>query len=326
MTPSVESRLWGSGAAFLLGFGVANYGLLMVPRPDQVIWLVFAGILMLTGALGVLFADASSRFSVWSILGLELLAAFTLVPFAWMLSLALTPEGSRPLSLWPSDATRANFSAVLDSPDFGHGVVNSLIVAGSSTVIAVVIATFAAYALVRAPFRGRRWVYALVLGALFLPLVVLVGPMADQAFDFGLYDTRRSMIVCYLALTIPLAVWLLVVLFSSIPWSLRESARADGATPWQLFRRVHLPLLGPGLAVVTLIVFFIASNDLIVGLALGSTSSSLPVPATLATFGGGFDNPTAATAAAGLIWFLPALLFVLVFQRKIAWLLGRPNR
>lgn len=326
MTPSVRSRLWGSGVSFALGFGAANYGLLMVPRPDQVVWLVGAGFLMLTGAAGVLFADAASRFSVWAILGFQILAGFTLVPLAWVLSMALSPAGSQPRSLWPSDPTWDNFSTVLDSTTFRHGAGNSLIIAGSSTLIAVLFASFAAYALVRRPFRGRRWVYALILGALFLPLVVMVGPMADQAFTFGLYDTKRTMIVCYLALTVPLALWLFVALFSRIPWSLCDSARADGATRWQIIRKVYVPMLGPGLLVVTLIVFFVACNDLVLGLALGSSDNSLPVPATLATFGGEFDDPNAAKAAAGLLWFLPVLLFVLVFQRKIVWLLGRPNR
>jgi ABC-type glycerol-3-phosphate transport system permease component len=157
-------------------------------------------------------------------------------------------------------------------------------------------------------------------------MVTLVGPMADQALAFGLYDTKRSLIVCYLALTLPLALWLFVSLFSGIPWSLGDAARTDGATRRQVFRQVFLPLAGPGMIVSTLMVFFVAANDLVLGLALGTTDNSLPVPATLASFGAEFENASGATAAAGLLWFLPVLLFVLVFQRKIVWLLGRPNR
>lgn len=326
MTPSVRSRLWGSGVSFAFGFAMANYGLLMIPRPDEWIWLGGAAVLMLTGAIGVLFADSGSRFSVWAILGFQLLIGFTLIPFAWLVSLAFIPADARPRSLWPRNATMDNFSAALGSTTFGHAALNSLIVAGASTLIAVVLGIFAALVIVHSSFRGRRMVYGLILGALLMPLVVLAGPMADQALDFGLYDTKRSLTVCYLALTLPLAVWLLVSLFSRIPWSLRDAARADGASVFQRFRRVYLPVVGPGLFVVTLITFFVACNDLILGLALGTTSTSLPVPATLASFGGEFDNATATTAAAGLLWFLPVLLFVLVFQRKIVWLLGRPNR
>ena len=326
MTSSVRSRLWGSGVSFGFGFVVANYGLLMIPRPDQWIWFVGAGTLMLTGALGVLFADSGSRFSVWAILGFQLLIAFTLIPFAWVVSLALTPAGTRSRSLWPPNGTMDNVAAVLDSAPFRHAALNSLIVAGSSTLIAVVLAAFAAYAIVHSSFRGRRLVYGLILGALLIPLVTLAGPMADQALAFGLYDTKRSLTVCYLALTLPLALWLLVSLFSRVPWSLRDAARADGASWFQRLRRVYLPVVGPGLFVVTLIVFLVACNDLVLGLALGATGTSLPVPATIASFGEEFDNVTAATAAAGLLWFLPVLLFVLVFQRRIVWLLGRPNR
>lgn len=326
MTPSVRSRLWGSGVSFGFGFVVANYGLFMVPRPDEWIWLAVAASFMLTGALGVLFADSDSRFSVWAILGFQLLIAFTLIPFVWVLSLALTPAGVRPRFLWPRNATMDNASAVLDSTLFRHAALNSLIVAGASTLIAVVLAVFAAYAIVHSSFRGRRLVYGLILGTLLTPLVTLAGPMADQVLAFGLYDTKRSLAVCYLALTLPLALWLLVSLFSRVPWSLRDAARADGASWFQLLRRFYLPVVGPGLFVVTLIVFFVACNDLVLGLALGVTDTSLPLPVTLASIGEEFGNVTAATAAAGLLWFLPVLLFVLVFQRRIVWLLGRPNR
>lgn len=326
MMPSVRSRLWAAGVTFGFGFIVANYGLLMVQRPDQWIWLVGAAVFMVTGALGVLFADSNSRISAWAILGFELLAVFTLIPFAWMVSLALTPAGARPRSVWPRNATMDNVWAVLDSITFRHGVLNSLIVAAGSTLIGVVLAMFAAYAIARSSFRGRRAIYGLILGALLAPLVSLVGPMASQALALGLYDTKRSLTVCYLALTLPLAWWLFVSLFTTIPWSLRDAARADGATGIQLFRRFYLRVVGPGLLVVTLIVFFVACNDLVLGLALGTTDTSLPVPATLASFGNEFDNVSGATAAGGLIWFLPVLLFVLVFQRRTVRLLGRPNR
>lgn len=325
MTPSVRSRLAGSWVGFGFGFALANYGL-FVPRPDQFIWLFCAAVVMLTAGAGVMFADSSSRFSVWGTLGLELLAVFVLVPFAWVASLALQPEDGYTRSIWPRNATTVNAEAILDSATFRHAALNSLIVAGASTFIAVFLGVFGAYALIHSRFRGRRSVYALILGALFIPLVVLVGPMADQALTFGLYDTRWSTTVCYLALTVPLALWLLVSLFGGIPWSLRDAARTDGAAGWQVLRRVYVPLVAPGVIVVTLIVFFVACNDLVLGLALGATDSSLPVPASLASYAGDFDNPIGVTAAAGLIWFLPVLLFVLVFQRKIVWLLGRPNR
>ncbi|MEO6471509.1 MAG: carbohydrate ABC transporter permease [Aeromicrobium sp.] len=326
MTPSVRSRLWASGVSFGFGFAVANYGLLMIAKPDQWLWLSAAAVFMVTGAVGVLFADALSSFSVWAVLGFELLAAFTLVPFAWMTSLALSPAGISLHTVWPRNATTGNFSAVVRSEVIQKAALNSLIIAGASTVIAVFFAVFAAYAIVRKTFRAKRLVYALILSALFAPLVTLVGPMASQALAFGLYDSKVTLIVCYLALTLPLSLWLFVSLFSQVPWSLRDAARADGAGRFQMLRRVYLPLLGPGLMTVTLIVFFVACNDLVLGLALGSTDSTLPIPATLTTLGAGFTNPTAATAAAGLLWFLPVLLFVLVFQRKIVRLLGRPNR
>lgn len=325
MNPSIRSRLWASGVSFVLGFGIAMYGILDVAKPDLWLWIAAAVVFMITGGLGVLFADASSRISVWVVLGLEVLTIFTITPIAWMVSLALTPAGITPHTIWRSDATTANISAAWQSTAFRHGIANSLIVAGSSTLIAIFLAVFAAYALVRLQFHGKRIAYGLVVAALFLPTVAIVGSMTGQAFAFGLFDTKRTLIVCYLALTLPLALWLFVSLFQRVPWTLLAAARADGANRRQLIRRVYLPVIGPGFLAAVGIVFLVACNDLVIGLALGSSDSALPVPATLATFGAGFDNPTSATAAAGLIWFVPALLFVLVFQRRIVWLLGRPT-
>lgn len=326
MNPSVQSRLLASGFAFVLGFAIANYGLLMVARPDQWLWLIAAAIFMGTAGIGVVFADSSSAFSVWTVIGFELLVGFTLVPFAWLVSLALAPAGSAPLTLWPQEPSMAALRDAFGSSQLRHGVANSIIIAGASTLIAVVISATAAYALVRFKFRGKRLVYGIVLGALFMPVFVLAGPLADQAFAFGLFDTKRMLIVGYLAITIPLSLWLFVSLFAQTHWSLRDAARADGATRWQLARKVDLRMFGPGIIAASLIVFFIACNDLVLGLALSTTDSAMPFPATLAALDRTAADSSTAVAAAGLLWFLPTLIFILVFQRTIVWLLGRPNR
>ncbi len=326
MSPSVQSRLMASGVAFVLGFAVANYGLLMVTKPDQWLWLIGAAILMITAGIGVVVADSPATFSMWTVLGFELLLGFTLVPLCWLVALSLAPAGGSPRTLWPQEPSMAALRDAFDSSQLRHGVLNSIIIAGASTLIAVVISAAAAYALVRFRFGGKRFVYGIVLGALFMPVFVLAGPMADQAFAFGLFDTKRMLIVGYLAITVPLALWLFASLFMQTRWTLRDAARADGATRWQLARKVDLRLFGPGVIAATLIVFIVACNDLVLGLALGATDSSMPFPATLAALDHTASDSSTAMAAAGLLWFLPTLLFILVFQRTIVWLLGRPNR
>ena len=323
MTPSVRSRMWASGTAFGLGFVLANYGILMVPRTDQIVWLIAAGVMMLTGALGVLFADSPGRLSVWATLGLELLVGFTLLPLGWLISLAIQPATSNPTALMPQDSTGEYVWEVFRSDIFRQAALDTFIVAIVTSLVSVVLGASAAYALARMPFRGRRTVYAITLACMFLPLITIVGPLADQSLVLGLYDTRWALLFAYLALTLPLATWLLTRLFQHVPWQLRDAARADGATWSQLVRRMWLPVIGPGFLTVLLLVFFAAWNFLLFGLGLSATGASQTLPAALTQVGDEFDNASAAMAAASILWLLPVLLFILVFQRRIVAILAK---
>lgn len=325
MNPSVRSRMWASGTAFALGFVLANYGILMVPRPDQFVWLAAAAVMMLTGALGVLYADATGRLSIWAILGFELLVGFALLPLGWLLSRAVQPGAATGADYLPRDATVEHFSAVLGANIFGRAAADTVVVALVTTVVAVVVGGFAAYGLTRVAFRGRRVIYGVVIAAMFLPLVTLVGPLADQSLALGLYDSRWALIFAYLSLTVPFATWLLTRLFARMPWRLWDAARADGANRRQMLTRVLLPLAGPGFLTVFFIVFFTAWNFLLFGLSLSATGNVQTVPAALAGFGDEFEAEvvSATMAAATVLWFVPVLLFVLVFQRRIFALLGK---
>jgi multiple sugar transport system permease protein len=322
--PSVRSRLWASGTSFALGFGLANYGILMIARPDQWIWLGAAIVLMLTGAVGILFADTGRAVSIWSILGVELFVVFTLVPLLWTFTVATVPEGLTAQSLWPEEVSWSAFDAALHSGTLRHAAGVSAMVSGIATVISMLLAVGAAYALVRLPVRGRRAAYALVVAALLLPVVALAGPFADQLIAFGKYGSRLALVPPALVVTLPLAIWLCVTVFRGVPWSLRDAVRADGATRRQALRRFAIPHVGPGLLVVTLLVFVAGCNDFVLGAALSSGDESRPLPATLLLATGQADS--SAVAAAGLLWLVPAVLLLLVFPRRISQLLGRSYR
>ena len=322
MTPSVRSRMLASGTAFGLGFVLANYGILMVSRPDQIVWLIAAGVIMLTGVLGVLFADSPARLSVWAALGLELLIGFTLLPLGWQVSLAIQPSTSNRTDLVPRDSTLENFSEVFRSDIFWQAAGNTFQIALAASLVSVFLGALAAYALVRMSFRGRRAVYAITLACMFLPLITIVGPLADQSLALGLYDSRWALLFAYLALTLPFATWLLTRLFQQLPWQLCDAARADGATWRQVMSRMWLPVVGPGVLTVLFIVFFTAWNFLLFGLGLSATGASQTLPAALTRFGAEFDNGSATMAAASIVWLLPVILFILVFQRRIVAILA----
>ncbi|MCW2830109.1 MAG: hypothetical protein JWP31_801 [Aeromicrobium sp.] len=326
MTPSVRSRLWASGTSFALGFGLANYGILMITKPDQWLWIVTAVVLMATGAAGVLFADTGRAVSFWAILGLEVFAVFTLVPLLWMFTVATTPSGLTAETLWPREVSWSAFDGSIHSDILQRAAGTSLLVSGVATLIAVPLAIAAAYALVRLPVTGRRWAYAFVLAVLLMPLVTIAGPMTDQLVAFDLYGSRLALVVPALVVTLPLAIWLSVTVFRGVPWPLHDAVRADGATRAQVLRHFAVPNLAPGLAVVTLLVFVAGLNDFVLGAALSPDDRTSPLPATLMIATRQLDDSSAAVAAAGLLWLLPAVVLLLVFPRRINQLLGRSYR
>ncbi len=326
MIPSVRSRLWASAVSFGLGFAAANYGILMIAQPDRWLWIVVAVLLMLTGAAGVLFADTTRAVSFWVILGIEVFAVVTLVPLLWTFTVATTPAGSTAQTLMPQDLTWDGFEGVLGSDVLRDAALTSFLVAAIATIIALPLAVSAAYALVHLEVRGRRLVYGFVLAALLVPVVSLAGPFADQLLTFGLYGSRLGLVVPSLLITLPLATWLCVTVFRDAPWSLLDAVRADGATRVQVLRQFALPQLGPGVAVVALLVFVAACNDFVLGAGLASDQPSLPLPATLLLVTDRLDGSSQAVAAAGLLWLLLPLALLLALPRRINHLLGRSYR
>jgi len=127
-------------------------------------------------------------------------------------------------------------------------------------------------------------------------------------------------------LTLPLAIWLCVTVFRDVPWSLRDSVRADGATRRQAFVRFALPNVLPGVFVAALLVFVAGCNDFVLGAALSADDESRPLPATLMLATGQLETSSSAVAAAGLLWLAPVVLLLLVFPRRITQLLGRSYR
>lgn len=326
MTPSVRARLWASAVSFAAGFGLANYGIFMIAKPDQWLWIIAAAVMMLTGAAGVLFADTARAVSIWSILGVEVFTVFTLVPLLWTFTVATTPSGVTPQTLWPQDVSWSAFDGALHSDILRHAAGTSVLVSGIATIVSMVLAVGAAYALVRLPVRGRRMAYGLVVAALLLPLVALAGPLADQLIAFDRYGSRLALVPPALIITLPLAIWLCVTVFRDVPWSLRDAIRADGATRAQVLRWFALPHLAPGVLVATLLVFVAGLNDFVLGSALSTGDASRSLPATLLLATGQIDDSSAAVAAAGLLWLVPAFILLLVFPRRIIQLLGRSYR
>lgn len=263
------------------------------------------------------------EYTFWSV-GLVAILAFSLFPVLWIASLSLKPPADvGDGRLIPAEVTFDNYTSLFeggfDSP-FLWPLINSISIALISTTIAIVFAAFAAYAIARLEFPGKMAILAGALAIAMFPPISTVGPLFDMWRAFGIYDTRVGLIIPYLTFSLPLAIYVLVAFFKEIPWDLEQAAQVDGATPFQAFRKVIVPLAAPGVFTAAILVFIFAWNDFVFAITLTSSDASRTVPAALALFTGDesqFTAPTASIAAAAVLVTIPIILFVLVFQRRI---------
>jgi multiple sugar transport system permease protein len=255
----------------------------------------------------------------WSVAVLAIVV-YSLLPVAWITSLSFKQgDDINNQQFWPTNWSLDNYRTVFDTDLFTSALRNSLGISLIATAIAVALATVAAYAIARLEFKGKKWVLSTALAIAMFPTVALVGPLFDMWRSLGIYDTWLGLIIPYISFTLPLAIWTLSSFFRQIPWEMEQAAQVDGATAWQAFVKVIVPLAAPGVATATILVFFFAWNDFVFGISLTATDQARPVPAALAFFTGEtfFEQPTAAISAASVIVTIPVMILVLVFQRQI---------
>jgi multiple sugar transport system permease protein len=263
-------------------------------------------------------ARANQKF-MW--IGISLIVVlYALIPIAWIISLSLKPGGELNNGKFlPSSATFDNYSNIFDQDIFTSALRNSIGIALISTFIAVLLATSAAYAIARLDFPGKRLLLGAALAIAIFPQISVVSPLFDIWRKIGLYDTWLGLIIPYLTFTLPLAIWILAAFFREIPWSLEQAAQADGATPFQAFRKVIAPLAAPGMFTAAILVFIFAWNDFLFAISLTSTNRARTAPAAIAFFQGTtqFQQPTGQIAAAAVVITIPVVIAVLIFQKRI---------
>jgi multiple sugar transport system permease protein len=252
--------------------------------------------------------------------GSLLVIVYALLPVAWIISLSLKPAAAlNDQRFLPQTVSLEHYRAIFSDAQFPAALWNSIGIASIATALSVLLAMFAAYAIVRLRFRGRQLVLAAALSIAMFPPVAVIGPLFELWRNLGLYDTWPGLILPYMTFTLPLAIWTLAAFFREIPWDLDQAARVDGATPLQAFRYVIAPLAAPGVFTAAILVFIFAWNDFLFAVALTSTNAARTVPAAIAFFTGSsrFELPTGSIAAASVVVTLPVTLLVLIFQRRI---------
>jgi multiple sugar transport system permease protein len=242
------------------------------------------------------------------------------IPIMWLASLSLKdPSTIADGSFIPKDWTLENYKGIFSSSLFTRALINSLGIALIATVLAVVLGSMAAYAIARLSFPGKKLLVAAALLIAMFPPISLVSPLFNMWRVIGLFDTWPGLIIPYITFSLPLAIYTLSAFFREIPWDLEKAAQVDGATPFQAFTKVILPLAAPGVFTTAILVFIFAWNDFVFAISLTSTTNARTVPAAIAFFTGAsqFQTPIGSIAAAAVVITIPIIVFVLIFQRRI---------
>jgi multiple sugar transport system permease protein len=257
--------------------------------------------------------------AAWTVADL-IVIIWVMVPLWWIVALSFkVPSTISDDSFWPTKWTIGNYRTIFKTSDFLDALRNSVVIAVIATTVAVVLASFAAYAISRLRFRGKRILLGASLMVAMFPQISLVTPMFNVERSIHLFDTWWGLVIPYIAFSLPLAIYILSSFFREIPRDLERAAEMDGATPLQAFVRVIAPLAMPGVVTASILVFLFCWNDFLFAISFTSTNKSRTVPAAIAFFTGNssFENPIGNIAAAAVIITIPILFFVLFFQRRI---------
>jgi multiple sugar transport system permease protein len=266
--------------------------------------------------------------SPWIWLAVVAIVLFCLFPFYWLINVSLkTGPDLSSASLVPPNPSLDNYESIFKNSDFTNGLKNSAIVAFSVTILALLVGSFAAYALARLKLRGKFIILGIVLSVTTFPQIAIAAPLfklwTDGVHIFGLdltlYNTRIGLIIPYLTFALPLAIYILTSFFKEIPKDLEEAALVDGATHFQAFRKVVVPLAAPGLATAGILTFIAAWNEFLLATTLTSSQAAKTVPVAIASFTGStqFEIPLGTMSAASVVISVPLIIMVLVFQKRI---------
>ena len=254
--------------------------------------------------------------------GVVFILFWGLAPFYWMVVTALRDSRHTfDTTPWPTHVTLQNFRDALATDkgnNFLAAIGNSLIVSLTTTILAVVVGVFTAYALARLDFPGKGIITGIILAASMFPGIALVTPLFQLFGDIGWIGTYQALIIPNISFALPLTIYTLVSFFRQLPWELEEAARVDGATRGQAFRKILLPLAAPALFTTAILAFIASWNEFMLARQL-STTATEPVTVAIARFTGpsSFEYPYASVMAAGALVTVPLIIMVLIFQRRI---------
>jgi len=250
---------------------------------------------------------------------LLLLTAFAIAPLAWAMSSAFKTQTEimSSVAFLPQQPTLDNFKFVLGQTAFPHWFLNSLLVSGVTTILAIIIGSLAGYAMSRWRFRGRALFGNTLLVVQMFPGVMLAIPLYLLLSNYHLIDTLWALLITYLTFALAFAVWMLKGYFDGIPREIEEAALIDGASRLGILWRIILPLAGPGITTVAVYAFLMAWNEFFFAYVFLASSDNYTLMLGMYSFIQQFTTQWGAIMAAGTLTTLPVLVFFFLIQRAL---------
>ena len=249
-----------------------------------------------------------------------IILVFNLFPFLYALVSSFRPSQELfSTQIVPRSLTLDHYLAVFKDPRFVMSLVNSIIIAGATVLIALGLGSLCAYALGRLPFRYKGFVLYLVLTMTMFPQIAVLSGLFVMLKTLGLFNTRPGLILTYLIFSMPFTIWVMTQYFRSLPKELEEAAYVDGASPLTVFWEVLLPLTVPGMISTGLLAFIGAWNEFLFALTFTVTDNMKTVPVVISQFSGvsAYEQPWGSIMAASMVVTIPLIFMVMYFQNRI---------
>ena len=252
---------------------------------------------------------------------LTILAVIAIFPLLWIILSSLKGKGeiaSNPTAFFPQVISFENYHIVFEQMGFGTNVLNSILIAGGTTLLAITISCLGAYGIVRFMPRLGNAITRVLITTYMFPAILLAVPYSIIMGKLGLVNNRIGLIIVYMTFSVPYAVWLLVGFFKTVPLEIEEAARVDGATKIQTFTKVVMPIVAPGGVAVAIYTFINAWNEFLYSLILMNSSSKMTAAVALKSLEGQEVLDWGVMMAASTVVVVPSVIFFMLIQKRIA--------
>lgn len=241
-------------------------------------------------------------------------------PAVWILLTSLKTETElvqKPITWWPEAATMENYVRAFSDQPLLHYLKNSVIVASSATVLSLIVAAFAAYAIARLNLKRRELILTCIVGSSMFPLVTLLVPIFETMRALGWLNTYTALILPYVVLNLPVCTLVLVSFFQGIPRDLENAAMIDGCTRIGALWHVVIPLAAPGVFTAGILAFVNAWDEFLLALSLNSSAEVRTLPVGITLYQGEFTFPWPIISAALIVAIVPIAILIAVFQERV---------